>query len=54
MKNNVYIFYRKEGFYPVELPDDKTALDCVPCNPGTTKIERIDGDGSATTIFTLQ
>jgi hypothetical protein len=51
---NVYIFHRKEGFYPVELPNDKVALDCVPCNPGTTKIERVNKDGSQETIFILQ
>lgn len=36
---NIYIFHRAEGFYPIELPDDKTALDCVPLNPGTLKVE---------------
>jgi len=35
----IYIFHRAEGFYPIELPDDKTALDCVPLNPGTLKVE---------------
>jgi hypothetical protein len=52
MKNKTYIFHRKEGWYPVELPDDKTALDCVPINPGTIKIERMNEDGSSEVVYT--
>ena len=48
-----YIFYRKEGFYIVLLRNDKDALECVPLNPGTLKIERINLDGSTSEVFRL-
>lgn len=46
-----YIFYRAEGFYPIELPDEWLAIygeakyvkDNAEANPGTLKIERLDG-----------
>ena len=45
----LYTFHRKDGWYPLELPDvietanggktsDQVALDCVACNPGTLKV----------------
>lgn len=45
-----YIFYRKDGFYilPLESPipnksDDEFAYDNALCNPGTTKVETVEG-----------
>lgn len=35
---SVYIFYRKEGWYSLELKDDKDAIDNAKCNPGTLKV----------------
>lgn len=37
---NIYIFFRKEGFYPVEgIKDDAEVLDHVILNPGTIRVE---------------
>jgi hypothetical protein len=37
----VYIFFRKEGFYPIELKDDADARANAERNPGTIRV--IDG-----------
>lgn len=37
-KQNVYTFHRSEGFYPLELQDDTTALANALNNPGTLKV----------------
>lgn len=34
----VYLFHRKEGFYPLELSSDKEAVANAVCNPGTLKV----------------
>lgn len=34
----IYIFHRKEGFYPLELPNDADARANAECNPGTTRV----------------
>lgn len=39
----IYIFIRAEGFYPLELADDKTAIDNALCNPGTLRVEDVEG-----------
>lgn len=38
----LYTLFRDDFFYPLEIDtdDDKVALDCVTCNPGTKKIIR--------------
>lgn len=33
-----YIFFRENGFYPIEAPDDATAIHMGWLNPGTLKI----------------
>jgi len=38
-----YIFFRDKHFYPVEEESDEKVLKHVPLNPGTTRIETIDG-----------
>lgn len=40
---NVYIFFREGFFYPVEEESDEKVLEHVPLNPGTLKVETIDG-----------
>ncbi len=39
----IYIFFRDGHFYPVSEESDEKVLRHVPLNPGTTKIETIDG-----------
>lgn len=39
----IYVFFRDIGFYPLELLDDKQAVDNAECNPGTLRVEDIDG-----------
>lgn len=39
----VYIFIRKEGFYPVELRDDDDAKRNAEINPGTLRVEDLNG-----------
>lgn len=43
MSMNTYIYFRADGFYPVEAPDDATAIHMGWLNPGTLKIETMDG-----------
>lgn len=40
----IYIFFRKEGFYPIECRDDADARVQAEMNPGTLKVEDIDGN----------
>lgn len=40
---NLYIFFRKEGWYPVEAKDDADVLRHVPLNPGTLRVENVEG-----------
>lgn len=40
----VFIFFRAEGWYPVELPSESHVLPNVQCNPGTIKVEDMDGN----------
>ena len=50
----LYIFFRKEGFYPLELVPcagktaDQVAVDNALFNPGTIAVERIDCSGGHT------
>lgn len=34
-----YIFHRKDTWYPIELYDDKDAIQQAKNNPGTTAVE---------------
>ncbi|WP_439448649.1 hypothetical protein [Stenotrophomonas sp. ATs4] len=38
-----YVFRRAEGFYPVALKDDADAVANAECNPGTLRVEDLDG-----------
>jgi hypothetical protein len=38
-----YVFFRNEGFYFVTLKDDEDAVNNAHHNPGTLKVEDIDG-----------
>lgn len=38
-----YIFYREDGFYPIDLPKD-TLQDNIDCNEGTLKVTDIYGE----------
>lgn len=38
-----YIFFRAGGWYPVKLRDDQAAIENVHANPGTIRVEHIDG-----------
>ena len=38
-----YIFFRTEGWYPVECDDDAEVLVHIELNPGTIRVEDIDG-----------
>lgn len=49
-----YVFHRAEGFYVVQLRHDADAMACVPLNPGTLRIERVNDDGSLSEVFRLQ
>ncbi|WP_165931114.1 hypothetical protein [Stenotrophomonas sp. ATCM1_4] len=39
----LYLFFRPEGFYPLQLSDDETAVAHAECNPGTVKVEEWTG-----------
>lgn len=39
----IYVFFRDEGFYPIELRDDDDARDNAECNPGTIRVEDHSG-----------
>ena len=55
-KVSTYIFFRKDGFYPLELEsfhdktDDEVAIDNANCNPGTLKVEKCRS-GNTTSII---
>lgn len=42
-ERQVYIFVRDRFFYPVELKDDYEAARHAILNPGTTRVEDING-----------
>lgn len=42
-KGKIYLFYRGDYFYPIELRDDKDAIENAEYNIGTTKVENTDG-----------
>lgn len=51
MKPNIYIFFREDGFYPIEMPREmlekhgeaKCIADNAILNKGTLKVEDIHG-----------
>lgn len=38
-----YLFFRQGFFYPIEEESDEKVMKHVPLNPGTLRIETIDG-----------
>jgi hypothetical protein len=42
-KMKTYVFFRDRHFYMVEEESDEKVLKHVPLNPGTVKIETVDG-----------
>lgn len=42
-KKKVYLFFRQGHFYPLELWDDREAVANAECNPGTTRVETVNG-----------
>lgn len=42
--DDIYIFYRADMFYPLNLKDDEDAIANAECNEGTTKVEDIYGN----------
>jgi hypothetical protein len=39
----VYVFFRSEGWYPIECKDDEDAKNQAETNPGTVKVEDVAG-----------
>jgi hypothetical protein len=39
----IYVFFRDRYFYMVEEENDEKVLKHVPLNPGTTRIETVEG-----------
>ena len=44
IKSVIYLFHRKEGFYPLELRDNEEAIQNATCNKGTLMITTVDGE----------
>jgi hypothetical protein len=42
-KRRTVIFFRREGWYPVEVSEDEDLGKHVELNPGTLRIEDIEG-----------
>lgn len=42
-KMKTYLFFREGFFYPIEEESDEKVLAHVPLNPGTKRIETIEG-----------
>jgi hypothetical protein len=38
-----YVFFRNEGFYFVDLKDDADAIENAHHNPGTLRVETMEG-----------
>ena len=39
-----YVFYRDEMFYMIDLMDDADAVANAECNPGTRRVEDMNGN----------
>jgi len=39
----IYVFFRGDMFYPLELRDDADAVANAEYNPGTTRVEHVSG-----------
>lgn len=38
-----FIFHRAEGWYPVDLASEAVAVEHAVSNPGTKRVETVDG-----------
>lgn len=43
VSGSVYLFFRKNGFYPIELYDDADAIKNAEYNEGTIRVEDLSG-----------
>ena len=43
VSSRIYIFFRGDMFYHLELKDDEDAIANANCNEGTTKVEDVNG-----------
>jgi len=43
-RGRLYTFHRAEGWYPLELEDDEDARKNAEFNPGTLRVEDMDGN----------
>ena len=50
----VYIFFRKEGWYPIECKDDAAAKLQAEMNPGTVRVERMYPSGKSKVVWRQQ
>lgn len=50
----VYLFFRENNFYPLNLSGDSAALAQAEGNPGTTKVVKLCTNGNVQTIWTKQ
>lgn len=41
--DDIYLFFREGGFYPVECRNDDDARNQAERNPGTVRVENVDG-----------
>lgn len=41
---SAYIFFRDDMWYPIALADDAQAVAAAECNPGTRRVEDINGN----------
>ena len=46
-----YLFVRADVFYIVDLRDDEDAVDNAHCNPGTIRVEALNGDGRVRVVW---
>lgn len=49
-RRTIYVFVREEGFYPLELANDEEARANAECNPGTLRVENLNGESAWTPI----
>lgn len=43
VSNCIYLFFRADGFYSLELKDDDDAIANAECNKGTLQVQGTDG-----------
>ena len=43
LNKNIYLFFRSDGFYPIELKDDEDAIVNAEFNKGTLQVQDMSG-----------